>query len=57
MKKGILRKMEFSLLQSLSFSQFWKLGIKQVSRIDHCKQADLLKNLHFLTSYNSGTPL
>ena len=32
MKKGILKIMVFSLLPSLSFSLFWKLDIKQVSR-------------------------
>ena len=56
-KKGILRKMEFSLLLSLLFSQFWKLDIKQVSTRDHCKHFYLHKNLHCLTLYYSGTPL
>jgi len=55
-KKETLKRMEFLLLQSLWFSQFWKLDIKQVSKRDHCKYVYLIyKNLHCLTLYCSGT--
>lgn len=47
-KKETLRKMEFLLLRSLLFSQFWKLDIKQVSMRDQCKRVYLYKNLDFL---------